>query len=199
MKKLIIAFAFIVTLFPFSKVKAQDDSYFNMYYSMSLATGKFNDYMSPYSWRGFGMEWRAEEGDKLMIGVRADWNTFYKAMDYGTYESGTQSISGKQYRYTNTFPMALTPSYYKDFNETARLTLGCGIGTTYLMRDTDFGVYRIEKNTWQFLLAPEATFTFDLDANRALYLGVRYNNNFNSSKLDGQSFLQFNVGLSYNQ
>lgn len=199
MKKLLIAFALLSTVFPFSKLSAQDDSYFNMYYCMGLPTGKFNDYISTYSWRGFGMEYRAEEGDKLMVGIRAEWNTFYEAMDYGTYESGTQSISGKQYRYTNAFPMAVTPSYYKDFNETARLTLGCGIGTTYLMRDTDFGIYRIENNTWQFLLAPEATFTFDLDASRALYVGVRYNNNFNSNDLDGQSFLQFNIGLSYNQ
>lgn len=122
-----------------------------------------------------------------------------KKKSYATYEYNNQALSGKQYRYTNAFPMAITPSYYKDLNEVARVTAGLGIGTTYLMRDTDFGIYRIENNTWQFLLAPEVNVTFDLDANRSAYLGVRYNNNFKSNDLDGQSWISFNVGLLFIQ
>ncbi len=200
MKKSIIILAFMAMGLFTKPVFAQfNDAYFNMYYSMGLGVGDMKDYVSKYSWRGVGMEYKSEVTDNLMVGFGADWNVFYENMDYGTYTRDNVSISGKQYRYLNAFPMAAKFTYFRDSDMGLRVMAGTGVGTTYMMEDLDMGSYRLNVNTWQFLVAPELGVAYDLDATRSLLLSVKYNYNFKNTELDSRSYLSFNVGFAFNQ
>lgn len=200
MKRLLYTLAFVVLMMGSRTATAQiNDSYFNFYYSMGLGTGDMHDYVSKYSWRGVGFDYKSEVSDNIMAGFGADWNVFYQNMDYGTYVRDNTALSGKQYRYLNAFPMTVKLNYFKDTDMGLRFFAGAGVGTTYMMQDVDMGSYRLNINTWQFLVAPELGITYDMDANRSLLLSVKYNNNFKNTELAARSYLSFNIGFAFNQ
>ncbi|OYU96470.1 MAG: hypothetical protein CFE21_08760 [Bacteroidetes bacterium B1(2017)] len=200
MKKNIYIIAFLlVSSFTKLAVAQDNDAYFNFYYSMGQGLGETKDFISKYSWRGVGFNYRAELSDNVMAGVGADWNVFYEKMPYATYTLDNAAVSGKQYRYLNMFPMTARLDYFKDTEKGYRFIAGAGIGSTYFMQDVDMGSYRLNTNTWQFLIAPEVGVTYDLDANRSLLLSVKYNANFKNTELTNRSYLSFNIGFAFNQ
>jgi hypothetical protein len=200
MKKIVYTFTLVlVTLFAKTSNAQSNDSYISWYYSMGQGLGDQKDYISKYSWRGIGFDYKAEVAEHLLVGFGADWNVFYEKMPYGTYTRDNASVSGKQYRYSNMFPMSAKFDYFKDTEKGVRIFAGTAIGSTYMMQDVDMGSYRLNVNTWQFLLAPELGVTYDLDANRSVLLSVKYNANFKNTELSGRSYLSFNVGFTFNQ
>lgn len=198
MKKIFTLISLTTLLIAGRPAFAQDrEGIFNMYYSMGLGTGDLGDFISKYSWRGFGMEYKTDVLDKVSMGFGAEWNVFYEAMDYDTYEKDNVAVSGKQYRYANMFPMTARFNYYKDNAAGMRIFAGAGIGTTYMIHDLDMNVYRWNRDTWQFLIAPEAGVSYDINAANTLMLSVKYNLNFKTNSMDGQSFLAINVGFGF--
>lgn len=179
-------------------VFSQDrESIFNMYYSMGVPTGNLADFTSKYSWRGFGMEYRSDVLDNVSMGFGAEWNVFYEALDYATYERDNIAVSGKQYRYANMFPMSARFHYYKDNAAGMRYFAGAGIGTTYMIHDLDMNIYRWNRDTWQFLVAPEVGIAYDVSPSNTLHLSLKYNLNFKTSDMESQSFLAINVGFGF--
>jgi outer membrane protein len=200
MKKAIYIICLFALTFNTKDTKAQlNDSYFNFYYSMGLGTGELNDFISKYSWRGVGMEYKTEVTDNILAGFGVDWNVFYEDMPYGTFTQDNVSVSGKQFRYLNTYPMTAKLHYYRDSDNGVRFIAGTGIGTSYMERDIDMGQYSINNNTWQFLVVPEIAATYDIDASRSLLLSLKYNYNFKNDQLPSMSYLSFNIGFAFNQ
>lgn len=198
MKKTIALICLSALMLTGKPMFSQDrESIFNMYYSMGLATGSLNDFISKYSWRGFGMEYKTDVLDNVSMGFGAEWNVFYEAMDYATYERENIAVSGKQYRYANMFPMTARFHYYKDNAAGMRFFAGAGIGTTYMIRDLDMNIYRWNEENWQFLIAPEVGIAYDVSPSNTLHLSLKYNLNFKTNSLDGQSFLAINVGFGF--
>ena len=179
--------------------KAQDrEGIFNIYYSMGLATGDLHDFISRYSWRGMGMEYKTDVTDNVSIGIGADWNVFYQDIPNGTFNPRENvAITGDQFRYMNSFPMAVRFNYFKDNAAGLRMFGGAGIGTTYMMKALDMNIYRFSEDAWQFLIAPEVGVAYDIDASRTVMLSVKYNYNFKSQDLSSQSYLSFNVGFGF--
>ncbi|MCU7548994.1 porin family protein, partial [Chitinophagaceae bacterium LB-8] len=114
------------------------------------------------------------------------------------YTDKTASISGVQYRYTNSVPIIVGAKYYPHTNNDMLMPyVGAGLGTTYTNRATDFGLYRITTNTWQFCLRPELGVRIKGPSGMDLMVGGKYYANFNNDELDGQSFLSLNVGFIF--
>jgi opacity protein-like surface antigen len=133
----------------------------------------------------------------LMIGVSAGWNVFYERKPYSTYNDGNASLSGIQYRYTNSLPLHITGQYlFKDLGKFSPF-VGFGIGTIYTKRDTDMGLYRWEEEAWSFSIRPEVGVTFPLKKNKIAKLAIRYNEAFRTSSLKDQSFLSLGIGLVF--
>ena len=114
------------------------------------------------------------------------------------YTDGTQSLAGTQYRYTNAVPMYVGAKYYKA-TKNANMTpyFGLGIGTIYVDRSTDMGLYRIQTTTWQFALRPELGFKWDTNKGTGILLGAKYHAGFGNNELDGQSFISVNLGFVF--
>ncbi len=83
------------------------------------------------------------------------------------------------------------------FNEGSdiRPFIGIGAGTSYMRRTLDMGLYRFERDPWQFMLQPEAGVSLYTANGNAVMLTFNYYWGFETKDLDAQSFLA--VGLAY--
>ena len=77
------------------------DGIFALTYSMGLPVGSTADYISKYSWRGFGIEGRGFVADNITLGGSFNWNVFFEEEIDATYTDGTQSLTGNFYKYIN--------------------------------------------------------------------------------------------------
>jgi len=195
MKKIstVLAIMFVT----YGAVHAQTN--FTMSYSMGFATGDVADFISKPSFRGANIEFRSMVQPNIGVGLTFGWNVFYESIARDTYTVGPSSLTGKQYRYSNHFPMLLGANYYLSPGETFNPFVGLGIGTIYTRRNTDMNLYTMEQEAWNFALAPEAGFLYSLTDGAAVYVSARYNAGFKAgNELDAaQSYFTLNVGFTF--
>jgi outer membrane protein len=195
MKKLI----YILLFSMFSTAAFSQGGIFAMEYSMGFATGNLHDYINQASFRGFTMDYRKLAQPNIGIGFDLSWNAFYEKMPYDTYTKGTVSLSGKQYRYSNHFPMLLAADYFLKPDQELNPFVGLGIGTMYTLRNTDMNLYTLEQDAWQFSLRPELGIIIEPTPGVGFMLCGKYYYGFKGGDLDAQGFFTINVGLVLTQ
>lgn len=174
--------------------KAQQNIYL-FEYSMGFPTGDLREYIDEPSFRGFNFGYRYMLDENRALGIDMGWQTFFEKKDYATYTDGTASISGIQYRYTNAFTASLQVDQVFNEGSDIRPFIGIGAGTSYMRRTLDMGLYRFERDPWQFMLQPEAGVSLYTANGNAVMLTFNYYWGFETKDLDAQSFLA--VGLAY--
>jgi len=198
MKKIFFACLIVASLF-ISKISLAQENITTISYSMGLGLGKTGDFISKYSWRGFGFEYRHLSQPQVGVGINTGWNTFYRAMPYGTYDYQTLSATGYQYRYFNSFPILAVIDYYFKPDEPVNPYAGFGLGVQYNLADVDFGVYRFESDAWPFTLSPEVGIMFHPHNGPAFNIGIKYLYGFKTTDLPADSHLLFNVGFAFGE
>jgi outer membrane protein len=132
------------------------------------------------------------------VGFSFSWNVFYEAMGKGTYTIDNRTLTGKQYRYSNSFPMYVNPTYYLKPGETVNPFFSLGIGTIYTLRNTDMNIYTVEQEAWGFALAPEVGIQYALDDVTAVTISAKLNYGFQGGEINSdQSFVTINLGFSF--
>ncbi len=170
----------------------------NLYYTMGIPLSNTNDFISKTSFRGMGLEYQYMLTDKFALGGVLQWSTFYEAMDKDTYPIEDGAINGYQYRYINTVPMYATGTYYIGSEDaTIRPFIGLGVGTYWLEKEIDMGLYADVYNSWHFGLIPKAGLLIPFSYDTSLYIGVDYNIAFKNSTLDQQSWIGISVGFNF--
>jgi len=165
-------------------------------YPISFPMGDLHSYTTNTSFRGISLEFNKKTSPFTTAGLEVGWNVFYQRADQKVYHQGTASISGVQYRYTNAAPIIAGASYHFESSSKALHPFaGIGLGTTYVDRTTDFGVYRSISDAWQFCIRPELGLDVHFAHGQSLFLAAKYFWNFNTNDLDGQSWLSLNVGV----
>lgn len=169
---------------------------FGLSYNTALPLGGTADFVDKYSWRGFGMEARWEISPELFLGFNTSWNVFYDTKS-GTFNEDTRTLTGKQYRYLNSVPIMMT--FLKNFgsSSTAIPYAGLGVGTIYSEARKEMGLWQVVNKGWQFGLAPEVGVLFPTTFGNDIFLSVRYNYGFNTTKIDAVSTLGINLGLLF--
>ena len=195
MKKILSIFAIMVV----TCGALQAQSNFNISYSMGFATGDLADYISNASFRGASIEFRKMVQPNVGVGLTFGWNVFYEELSRDSYTSGQSTLTGKQFRYSNHFPMLVGADYYFSPGEKFNPFAGLGIGTIYTRRNTDMNLYTVEQEAWNFALQPEVGFLYSLTDGAAIIVAGRFNQAFKAgNELDGaQSFFTLNVGFSF--
>jgi len=176
---------------------AQRHSIFIISYPIGLPMGDLSDYIDKTSFRGINVEFGKEVSPNLIAEIETGWNVFYQEEPSKVYTEGTASISGKQFRYTNSVPIIAGAKWVLKSHNNLVPYAGLGLGTMYSDRSTDFGLYRISTDAWQFCIRPELGITFKSRNGPSAMLGVKYYSSFNSGDLDGQSFLTVNIGVVF--
>jgi len=173
-------------------------SSFAISYPIAFPMSDLKNYISKTSFRGINMEWYKHIKSNVGVGFETGWNVFYQKENFKTYTDGTVSVSGVQYRYTNAVPILVAATYYKaEAKGNVVPYAGLGLGVLYVERATDFGVYRITKDAWQFCIRPELGAMFQVHEGMDLMLGAKYYAPFNANDLNGQPYLTINIGFAW--
>jgi hypothetical protein len=171
--------------------------YFALTYSVGVPMGDLKTYIGQTSFRGANMEFYWHAKPNLDAGFEVGWNVFYEKKDKATYTQGTESINGVQFRYTNAVPLIAGVRWRKKSGGNLDPYIGIGLGTTSVNRSTDFGLYRIYTNSWQFCVRPEAGILYHLGGGTSATLGVKYYANFGNNELDAQPYLAVQAGFIF--
>jgi hypothetical protein len=166
-------------------------------YSIGFPAGDLKDYIDQNSFRGVNLEFFWHLKPNVDAGIEFGWNVFNAKENEKTYTQETRSITGVQFRYTNAVPMIAGARWRKTGGGNIQPYLGAGVGTTYINRATDFGLYRITNNTWQLCVRPEGGLIYKLSDASGATLGVKYYANFKNDDLDAQNYFTVNVGFVF--
>jgi hypothetical protein len=103
----------VFTLFIFTQAAfSQVPGYWSFQYAMGFGSGDLAEYISQPSFRGGVIEYRKAIKDNVLVGVDFGWNVFYEKKDADTYTSGTEALSGVQYRTQNAIPILVSAEYF---------------------------------------------------------------------------------------
>lgn len=194
-KLLQIAFSLTCLLILADEIQGQDQ--ISAQYTVALPTSGLRDYVDVVSFRGFTFDLHRKL-PRMALGGGFGWNSFYERKAYATYRDGNASFSGVQDRYNNIIPLYLGGYHLLRPEKNLSPYAGFGVGTIYIMRVTDMGLYRWADDHWSFSLRPEAGLICWLWDNTGLKASVRYHQGFKPASLEqNQSFWSLSVGLVY--
>ncbi len=176
---------------------AQDQNIYMIEYPIAFGVGDLGEFIDEPSFRGFNFGYRYLVDEEVAIGMDIGWQTFYEDRDLATYTDGTQSITGKQYRYMNMFTASAQVDKVFAPGSDLRPFVGIGAGTSYARRTVDMGQWSLEKDPWQFMLQPEAGVSLYLSNGNAVLLSANYYWSFETQQLEAQSFLSLNIGYAF--
>jgi len=193
-KLLIITFLSLCTV---GLLQAQSTT--SVTYSIGLPTGDLQDFIKPASFRGINFDFQKMVQPNVGVGLSLGWNVFYDELSYDTYTVDNVSLSGKQWRYSNMFPMLLSTAYYLKPGEQMNPFVGLGIGTIYTIRNTDMNLYTLEQEAWNFALVPTVGVLIQANDVTSFHVSAKYNYGFQagSELTNAQSYISLNVGLTF--
>ena len=192
--------AILLVLFILPQAGYSQLKYTSTNYMVSLPMGDSRDYIEKASFRGFGFEFGSfvDSEDKLAVGLGFAWNVLNENIDDEPFESGNLTVTGKQFRYINAFPIYINTSYYfSDQESNIKPYAGVGIGTIYKEQRTEIGVFAITDKKWHFGLLPHAGVLFALGSDAHLNLDLKYHQGFAAGGSDAISYLSINAGLHF--
>jgi outer membrane protein len=195
MKK-IIALVIFCSLVSVTSIFSQAENHLSIQYDMSFATGDMGSYISAGSFRGASAQYRYAVTDNILVGMDAAWNVFYEKKDYDSYTSGTQTLTGIQYRYQNQVPLLAAIDFVFMSEKKFQPYLGLGLGTMYSERSTQMGIWYVEENPWQFALKPEAGLMYNMATGSALKLGFKYYAGMGGD-LGTQGYFTISLGFAF--
>ncbi len=176
---------------------AQDRNIYMLEYPIAFGVGDLGEFIDEPSFRGFNFGYRYILEEEIAVGLDMGWQTFYEDRDLATYTDGTQSITGKQYRYMNMFTASAQVDKIFSPGSDLRPFIGIGAGTSYARRTVDMGQWSFEKDPWQFMLQPEAGVSLYLTNGNAVMLSANYYWGFETQQLEAQSMLSVNIGYVF--
>jgi opacity protein-like surface antigen len=170
---------------------------FGINYVISVPLGNTGDFIGSTSYRGMSFEYTYVPDDHFGVHVEGGWNYFQETLDKATYDYKTLSITGKQYRYTESVPFFIGLNYFILPEAWIKPYVALGLGIIYTEKRNEVGMYSITEDSWQFGLKPEAGVAVELSDNTFLKLSAKYYNTFKTNDLEAQSFLGLNMGLAF--
>jgi hypothetical protein len=174
-------------------------AYTDVTYDMSVPLGNTSDFISKTSFRGMTLRVGRFVTDDLAVDVRFSWNTFYEAKDFETYTSddGTTSVTGKQFKYINSFPLTAGARYVLNSSSEFSPYFAGGLGAYKINERVDMGIYYNEDKIWHFGLYPEIGFIYDFSYSVGLNVYARYDYAFKTQDATSHSYIAFGIGLHF--
>ncbi len=165
-------------------------------YNVSIPLSDTKDYIGQTSWLGFTVEARHFLKPNATVGLLTGWTTIYNK-SYRVSQTGSTTVSGVQARYLNIFPLLANGYFYFGDRDTPSFYLGGGVGTYWIERRTEVGLYAFTENDWHFGVAPEIGIAFP-HGRTSIVLSARYNHAFAAGSVNQQSWLSLGLGFQLN-
>lgn len=193
MKNLAVIFLAVFLPAFFIQVKAQE--YYSLQYTAAIPMNGLKDHIEKVSFRGVTLEYFSKITPDIAAGVSIGWNGFYERKPYATYQDGTASISGIQFRYGKSVPIHVNGFYFLGQEAGINPYIGFGAGTIYTDFDTDMGLYHMEKDSWNLSIKPEIGFMYSFHDTLRSKFALRYNKAFDTSAIKDPSFFSISLGV----
>ena len=187
----------LIIVFSVISINVFGQSMHGMTYNMAFGVGETGDYIGKYSWRGFGIDGKYFLSDNMTLGWSTGWNVLYEGDDeLQSYNDGSRTRTGKQYRYLNVFPALLVFDYFLNSDGEIQPFFGLGAGTYWIEQKTTMGLFSSTDDNWHFALAPEVGVLFPMNLRSNFYISAKYNQAFKTSNSSMNiSFVGVNVGF----
>jgi hypothetical protein len=197
-KTSVIIIAAVIGLVPVTVTQAQI-GLGSVTWQVSGGLGDTKDFIDDVSFLGFGLEGRSYLGRHWTVGLSFDWQVWdQQTTDPIHIEGGT--ISGRQYRYINAFPLLLNLHLYAGNIHDFRMYLGGGVGAYYIMKRLQIGLANLEDNDWFFGGGPEFGFLIPMGEMYFLASGrMNYAVRNLSDSEDANTWWTAKVGLAYDR
>ena len=171
------------------------DLKFGFDYRMAAPLAEQGDYISKTSFSGAGFYMISEKTENLSFTFDIGYNFFYEKENKNTYEFGTISLTGVQYRYITTVPITAGVNYTFMPESSIKPYIGLGAGFVYNQLRLDMGLYNIQDEIWKFMVKPEVGILFALNPNFDLKFSSNYNKSVFNSDEYPVTYLNYNIGF----
>jgi hypothetical protein len=195
--KILLTFALVTSLSVSSF--AQGGGYWNFTWDIGFPLSTTSEFISATSLRGFAVEGRGYATDRLLVGGRIAWNTFYENNGWVTETSENQTITiyGYERRYMNAMPIMAT-AHYEFGNRTVLPYAGLGVGTYYINSRDYMGIYYTQDQVWHFGVYPEVGIVIPLGGGTTgIDINAKYNYAAKTKDASAESWISLGIGLSY--
>lgn len=203
---LVAAGAAVGAALPIERAAAQE-YLSSLNYSIGLPSGDTKDFTDNESWLGLTFEGQWFVRPNASAGILFGWNEFYKQEQDAQFTFDNGTITGRQYRHLNIFPMLVTGKYYlsgehESIGSTMSPFVGLSTGAYYVRQLFDLGSSEVTSDNWLFGVAPEVGVLLPLRGGTLASLNVRYHYPFSSGDwLGGEArswqYWTFGVGVAY--
>jgi hypothetical protein len=171
-------------------------------YQVSFPSGDTKDFTNKTSWRGVGLDFRKALNWNTTAGIFFGWNVFHertdKTLDFTTENGNPGAVTGLQDRYLNSFPIMLNVHRYFGQRGGARPYLGLNAGGFIMLQRFEIGIIALQKDQWQWGIAPEIGVAIPLQSGATLFFNGKYNYSFTKSSLVNDSrFSYFSLNLGF--
>lgn len=202
MKKIIYITVLFLSFGMTARLQAQ---HISLNYQMAAPLGETKDFTKNFSFRGVSLDYQYFLNEKFTVGIGLGWNVFHKSLAdaTGNFTFGNDdeiyTITGKQFRYTNTVPILIGGRYYfSGENRKIRPYAGIGLGTSWTETRLEVGHFVANKDGWQFAFAPEIGAYIPLCDRFGFNIGAKYNYAVKTSELPAQQNLAISLGITLN-
>jgi len=193
MKYILLIFAALII-----SLSSYTQGLYTLNYTMGFSAGSTNEYISSASFRGMTFEGRGFVSDNVSIGGLFNWTTFYEELAGASFTQDNATLTGKQYRYINAFPLLIQAHYYLHTDPYApRVYLGVGTGAYKIVRRTNIGVWTHEYNAWQYGVSPEVGLLFPVGMDSQFNLSFRYHYVVKAKDTTDYSWFGLSVGFAW--
>ena len=193
--KIFITAIFIVTMTISSF--SQGGGIWNFQWAIGFPVGETSDFLDQTSFRGFGIDGRGYVTDRLTVGGRAAWQTFYKDFGFVTNETDEFTISGYQRKYINAVPLTVNTHYYFG-NGLVLPYAGIGVGAYYIESRNQMGIYYVQEKAWHFGLAPEVGVVIPFGgSNTGINVALKYQYAAKTKDTQAVSWVELDIGIAY--
>jgi len=154
-----------------------DRSIWSMNWEIADPVGDFSNYIDKTSLTGFSLESRSMVRRNVSAGISFSYNRFDQTFPSYQLNSGTSTVTGPIYRYTDMFGIRLLGHYYFLQGETFQPYIGGGVGGAWAYGYQQVADFSSSESSFNFILSPEAGVLIQLArgaTNLGLNVAVRY-------------------------
>jgi len=170
------------------------DLFIGFSYGMALPTGDTKDYIGKTSFRGMAFDWRKAVAERATAGFHIGWLVFNENT-FRTASLENIDVTGKQFRYINSFPILANMHYYFGRRGGIQPYVGGHIGAYIIEQRLEVGLYALEEHNWHFGLGPGGGVALPFNDDVFGFLDVKYNYAFKSGDTIDHSWWSFNLGV----
>jgi hypothetical protein len=159
------------------------------------------------SFLGAALEYRMFAHPNISLGVYAGWHVLNGEttrtihIDTEGGEGLKADITGKQFRYINSFPIMINLNFYIGNPYRTQAYIGLGAGTMIIEERAELGVVTAKHMRWHIALAPEIGFKIPFGYNFHGLASVKYHHAFPAKRITGDnyshSYITINIGFAW--